>query len=123
MRIAHPKRQMGGVMDATALANIVNDVTKAIQAEGNSRAIFGEPLQLETHKVIPVAAIEIGMGGGGAGAGPRTSHDEGLRRTISQLARRLIPFGFGGGMGGGVKVRPIGFIHEENGQVVYSAIP
>jgi hypothetical protein len=59
--------------------------------------------------VVPVAMVAIELGGGGGG---------GTRKPAAEIARM-----FGGG-GGGLKVvaRPVGLIHEQEGDVVFTRI-
>jgi uncharacterized spore protein YtfJ len=92
-----------------AFEEIVKQVAETIQKEANARAVFADPIKLETHVVVPVATIHIGLGGGGTG---------GSRKPHSELARF---FGAGGG-GLDVQAKPIGFIHEKDGEVVFSPI-
>jgi uncharacterized spore protein YtfJ len=99
---------------------VARELADLFQAEANTRTIFGEPIQLETRKIIPVAMIEIGAGGGGGfGQGAVDAV-----RGIIETAKKLIPTGSGVGDAGAlaIKVRPIGFLCEENGIVVFTAI-
>jgi uncharacterized spore protein YtfJ len=91
------------------------------QAEANTRTIFGEPITLETRKIVPVATIEIGAGGGG-GFGQGIAID--VVKGAIETAKKLVPGGRGAGGGGGlgIKVRPVGYLSEENGRVVFTAI-
>ena len=101
---------------------IARELSALFQTEANTHTIFGEPIQLETRKIIPVASIEIGAGGGG-GFGQNFAVDA-VREAI-ETAKRLVPSARGAGGGGGlaVKVRPVGYLSEENGRVVFTAIP
>lgn len=100
---------------------IAHELAALFRAEANTRTIFGEPIQLETRKIIPVAAIEIGAGGGG-GFGQGAGAD--AVRGVIETAKQLLPTGRGAGGAGAlaVKVRPIGYICEENGRVVFTEI-
>jgi uncharacterized spore protein YtfJ len=109
-------------MDGQAIRSIIDDITHTVQTQGNIRAVFGEPVQFETHKIIPVATIDIGLRGAGAAAGPAGGAHTGLVDRIAEFSRRLIPFGAGGGIGGAIKVKPIGFLHEVDGKVIFSKI-
>ena len=84
-------------MDFDAIAR---HIAETIEQSGNAKAIFGEPVQLKTQTVVPVAAITATVGGGGG-------------RT-----------GIGGGGGGGfnLQVTPVGYLHEKDGVVVFTAI-
>ena len=88
---------------------IVKQVAETIQKEANARAVFAEPMKLDTHIVVPVASVVVSVGGGGGG---------GSRQPDVKLPRI-----FGGG-GGGINVvsKPVGFIHEKDGQVVFTYI-
>ncbi len=100
---------------------IAHALRQIVEAEGHTGAIFGSPLKVETRTVIPVAMIEMGGGvGGGFGQGAAGKSAPGL----IQKAKRLVARGGGGGGGGGLtlRVRPVGYLCEENGQVVYRSI-
>jgi uncharacterized spore protein YtfJ len=85
---------------------MIKQVTTTLEKQGNARAVFSEPIKLESHTVIPVATV--GVGGAGATAGGRQG---------GPLTRLL---GAGGGMG--LSIRPVGFIHESGSEVVFTAI-
>ena len=88
---------------------IVKQVADTIQKEANARAVFGDPAKLDTRIVIPVASVHISLSGGGGG---------GSRRPRAEFARL-----FGGGTGElSVSATPVGFIHEKNGEVVFTRI-
>lgn len=112
-----------GGRDARGVEAIVHEIARTIEAEGNTRAIFGAPVKLDTHTIIPVAALEIGMGAGG-GMGQGVTFER-LRDAAADAVRRVVPGGRGVGGGGGldVKLRPVGFLHEEDGKVVFTPIP
>jgi len=106
---------------AHSVEAVARELAGLFQAEANTRTIFGEPIELETRKIIPVASIEIGAGGGG-GFGQGLAVDA-VRGAI-ETAKKLVPTrGAGGGGGLAVKVRPVGYLCEENGRVVFTAIP
>ncbi len=89
------------------LEDIVKQVAETIQKEANARAVFGEATKLDTHVLIPVASVTVNVSGGG-----------GTRRPATEIARLL------GGGGGALHVvsTPVGFIHEKDGQVVFTRI-
>jgi uncharacterized spore protein YtfJ len=91
-----------------ALEEVVKQVAQALEMEGNSKVVFGEPVKLESKTVIPVAQVRLGAGGGGVMPGGETS---GLLKAL-----------ISGGGGGGFDVRPVGFIHERDGEVVFTPI-
>ena len=109
-------------MDNQSIKSIVEDITRTVQVQGNIRAVFGEPVQFETHKIVPVATIDIGLRGAGAAAGPAGGAHAGWADRLAEFSRRLIPFGAGAGIGGAIKVRPIGYLQEVDGQVIFSKI-
>ena len=86
---------------------MVKQVAQTVEHEGNSAAVFGTPVKLDNKVVIPVAAIKFGAGGGGFAP-------EGENPKLKKI--------FSGGGGGALDVRPVGFIHESNNQVVYTPI-
>lgn len=94
--------------------SIIRDLTHTLEAEGNVKAIFGTPVRLENHTIIPVAAVEIAIGmGGGVGHGPNLPPSV---QTAIQLAKKVLPgSGAGGGGGLSLRIRPVGFIYEKDG--------
>ena len=106
---------------AHSIEAVARELSRLFQTEANTHTIFGEPIALETRKIIPVATIEIGAGGGG-GFGQGIAMDA-VRGAI-ETAKRLVPTGKGAGGGGGlgIKVRPVGYLSEEDGRVVFTAI-
>ena len=103
------------------LASVVHDITTTLEHEGNVHAVFGEPMKLDTRTVIPVATITMGGGAGGIrafGAAVDT-----IRRWFSRKPIHVTPGRtFVGGGGGGIDIRPVGFMVEENGHVVFTPI-
>jgi uncharacterized spore protein YtfJ len=91
-----------------AIENAVKDIAAALEKESNTKAVFGEPMKLDNKVVIPVAAVRIGAGGA-AVAPPANASD--FMKAV-----------FGGGGGGAYDLRPIGFISEHNGEVVFTPI-
>jgi uncharacterized spore protein YtfJ len=116
-KVAEVQPPPGVVASADAIARVAHEFAEAIRSEGNIRVVFGAPMALDNHKIIPVARVEIGFGGG-MGA---TARGNGLAGKVSSLAR-VLRRGFGAGGGGGIKVTPIGFIHEDGDRVQYRAI-
>jgi len=84
-------------MDIAALAA---HISRTIEASGNAKAIYGEPIKLETHTVVPVAALVVTVGGGGG--------------ALSAIG--------GGGGGLTMKVAPVGYLHEKDGVVTFTPI-
>lgn len=91
------------------LEELIKQIGDTIQNEANAKAVFGDPIKLDNHTIVPVAVINVGFGGGGATRAPEEKPAP-LRRF----------FGAGGGMG--LQARPVGFIHEKDGQVVFTPI-
>jgi uncharacterized spore protein YtfJ len=102
-------------------ATIAHEVATALEREGNVRAVFGEPMKLETRVMVPVATVAMGGGGGGVRA---------LGVAVDTVRRWLIPRPVhvsptrtsGVGVGGGLDVRPVGFIWEDSGRIVFTPI-
>lgn len=92
-----------------SLEETMQQITETLGKEGNVRAVFGEPLKLEHHSVIPVAAVGVG-GGGGIGKRPPAT---GAQSADGANAAA-------GGMA--FAVRPLGFIHESGSEVVFTPI-
>lgn len=80
-----------------AIEELVKQVAVTLERDVSSQAVFGPAFELEHHKIVPVAVVAGGAGGGGASPG-------------------------GGGLGFGVNVRPVGFIHETGDHVVFTPI-
>lgn len=97
-----------------SLEAVIRDVVKAIEAEGNVRAIFGEPLELDTKRIVPVGRAHISVGGGGGYGG--------ALEALAKTAEKLLPIGAGGGGGVDIVIEPVGFISEHDGRVVFTPI-
>lgn len=81
-----------------------------MQAKANVRAVFGDVMELDGRRVIPVASVQYGFGMGG-GTGPKRGEGEApgggaLHQTVQ-----------GGGGGAGVRVEPIALIEVANGRL------
>ena len=79
---------------------IARHIAETIEQSGNAKAVFGEPVQLKTQTVVPVATISASVGGGGGNTG----------------------IGGGGGGGFNLRVTPVGYLHEKDGVVIFTAI-
>ena len=108
------------VLGPNTLSGVVRELAEVIRSEGNIGVVFGSPMALEKHKIIPVARVEIGFGGGIGGSIDRNGN--GVAKHLGALAR-IVRRGFGAGGGGGIKVIPLGFIHEDGERIHYRAIP
>lgn len=51
-----------------AIEDVVREVAKALFDEADVRAVFGDPLKLDGHTVIPVSMVRIRLAGGGGGS-------------------------------------------------------
>ena len=109
-------------MEPADYASMVHEITQTLEHEANVRAVFGEPMKLETRVVIPVATVA--MGGGGGGVRALGAAVETVRRWLSRGGETHVVPGrtLAGGGGGGLDVRPVGFLCEENGRVVFTRI-
>ena len=107
--------------DSSDLASVVHEAAAALEREGNVRAVFGEPMKLDTRTVIPVATVA--MGGGAGGLRAFGAAVEKVQRLLSGNDVHVHPGRtiFGGG-GGGIDIRPVGFLCEEDGRVVFTRI-
>ena len=73
---------------------------REMQGQAGVRAVFGDVIEIEGRKVIPVAAVAYGFGYGG-GQAPKVG-DNGAT---------------GGGGGGGVRIEPLALVEVEGGKL------
>lgn len=73
-----------------------------MQNKAGAKAVFGDVIELDGRKVIPVASVQYGFGMGG-GTGPKK--EEGSEAPS------------GGGGGGGVRIDPIAFAEIADGKI------
>ncbi|HVP69403.1 MAG TPA: hypothetical protein VMT17_19290 [Anaeromyxobacteraceae bacterium] len=85
-------------MDLNALAT---EVAATIKTAGRVEAIFGRPVRLGRHAIIPVALVQASLGGGGGG--------------LSLLS--------GGGGGFNLQVVPVGYLIDGGGKPIFKPIP
>lgn len=72
-----------------------------MQTKVGARTVYGEPIEIDGRKVIPVASVRYAFGmGGGMGPKPEEAEAPG-----------------GGGGGGGMRVRPVALIEVADGKV------
>jgi uncharacterized spore protein YtfJ len=106
---------------SASLASVAHEVATMLEEEANVRAVFGAPMKLDTRVVIPVARVSCGGGVGGVtalGAAVET-----IRRFFQRKDAHVTPSRtFVGGGGGGIDVRPVGYLCEEEGRVVFVRI-
>lgn len=100
------------------IEKIVSEVADVVRREANVRAVFGEPMHIDGHDLVPVATVDLTVGAGGTFAQGGTEEAEG---KIAATVRRMVPFGGGGG-GLHVAVTPMGWLAAENGVVVFHAL-
>lgn len=81
-----------------------------MQAKANVRAVFGDVMELDGRKVIPVASVQYGFGMGG-GIGPKPGEGEAPGGGAPHQTVQ------GGGGGAGVRVEPIALIEVANGKL------
>lgn len=108
-------------IQTNGMAAAVREVATMVEREANVRAIFGEPMKLESRVVIPVARVAFGVGGGGV----RTlgAAIDVFKRWLGRARQHTGPDrALVGGGGGGLEVRAVGFLCEENGRVVFTPI-
>jgi uncharacterized spore protein YtfJ len=109
-----------GTGSLDGIASVVHDVAAILEQEGNVRVVFGSPVKLDTRTIIPVATVALGGGGGGIGRlGPTVDV---LRRWFAKGVHVSPKTRIGGGGGWGIDVRPVGFLSEEEGRVVFTRI-
>ncbi|MBI2200955.1 MAG: hypothetical protein HYU43_03340 [Armatimonadetes bacterium] len=72
-----------------------------LQGKADVRTVFGEEIELNGRRVIPVASVQYGFGMGG-GSGPRQTEGEAPG---------------GGGGGGGMRVEPVALIDITDGKL------
>ena len=92
---------------------IVSEILKQLGADlknfASSDVVFGEPVELEGTKIVPMSKLSVGYGGGGGeGEGKDSKSGSGE--------------GYGGGAGGGVKMEPVAVIVVKDGEVSVAKI-
>ena len=87
---------------------IVSEILKQLGEDlknfASSDIVFGEPIELEGAKIVPMCKLSVGYGGGG-GEGEGKNEKSGGGE------------GYGGGAGGGVKMEPVAVIVAKDGEV------
>src|SRR3989475_6015016 len=85
-----------------------------MQGKANWKAVFGEVLEVDGRRLIPVASVQYGFGmGGGQGPAGRS----GSRTRSPQKDGHPSGGGSGGGGGGGVRVDPVAPIDSTGGRL------
>jgi uncharacterized spore protein YtfJ len=99
------------------ISALAHEIAQGIESEANVKTIFGEPIKLDGHVIVPVATISLSFGGGGAAANAGR-----LAKAANEVANRVIPGGFGGGGAVQLNIRPVGFIRDGKDSVEFSPI-
>jgi uncharacterized spore protein YtfJ len=102
------------MQEKTSMEEIVRDIVDAIEHEGNVKAIFGEAVELDTHRIVPVARAKVNVGGGGGFGG--------AMERLQKAAEKFVPAAGGGGGGLDIVIEPVGFISERDGEVMFTRI-
>ncbi len=84
-----------------------------MQGKANWKAVFGEVLEIDGRRLIPVASVQYGFGMGG---GQRPA-ERGGARTKSPQKDGHPPLGGGGGGGGGARIEPVALIDITDGRL------
>jgi uncharacterized spore protein YtfJ len=103
----------------TNIDALIHQVGETIQREASVRTVFGEPIKLDQHTLVPIALVTVTFGGG-AGAGGILAQK--LLGKAPEAAEN--PGWTGGGAGGGLSIVtvPVGFLSEKNGDVVFTPV-
>ena len=81
-----------------------------MQGKGNWQAVFGDVIEVDGRRLIPVASVQYLFGmGGGQGRTPAGTRSRGARKPT-------IPAPGGGGGGGGMRLEPIALLDISNGR-------
>ncbi len=84
-----------------------------MQGKANWKTVFGDVIEVNGRRLIPVASVQYGFGmGGGQGTSPRTGS-----RAKSSSKDDTASLGSGGGGGGGVRIEPIALIDVTDGRL------
>jgi uncharacterized spore protein YtfJ len=87
---------------------IVSEILEQLGADlknfADSNIVFGEPIELEGTKIVPMCKLSVGYGGGGGQGEGRDEKSAGGE-------------GYGGGAGGGVSMEPVAVIVAKDGEV------
>jgi uncharacterized spore protein YtfJ len=87
-------------MDVERIAPELEKVVEASAKLGHVQTIFGDPIELGSHTIVPVGAVVTAFGAGGGG----------------------LPLVSGVGGGGELRVLPVGFLQEVDGVVQFTSI-
>lgn|SRR5574337_567238 len=82
-----------------------------MQGKANWHAVFGDVIEVDGRRLIPVASVQYLFGmGGGQGRTQAGARTRGARRPT-------VPTPGGGGGGGGMRLEPIALIDVSNGRM------
>ncbi len=82
-----------------------------MQGKANWQAVFGDVIEVDGRRLIPVASVQYLFGmGGGQGPTPAGARSRGARKPT-------VPPPGGGGGGGGMRLEPIALIDISNGRM------
>lgn len=83
-----------------------------MQGKANWQAVFGDVIEVDGHRLIPVASVQYLFGmGGGQGSAPNGA------RVRPRTTKPNTPPPGGGGGGGGLRVDPVALIDLSNGRM------
>ncbi len=100
-------------MDEHPIENLMKTAMDSIQKMINVNTVIGDPVETPTGSVIiPVSRVSCGFAAGGSEFMPMDAEDGGDKKDDEGSK---MPFG--GGSGGGVSVKPVGFLVVNNDQV------
>lgn len=91
------------------LPNMLENTIQKIRELVDVNSVVGQPIHTpDGVTIIPVSRVSVGFGGGGSDYATSKPNSDG---------------GFGGGVGGGVKVNPVCFLVIKDGNVRMMAVP
>jgi sporulation protein YtfJ len=100
-------------MDEHPIETLMKTAMDSIQKMINVNTVIGDPVETPTGSVIiPVSRVSCGFAAGGSEFAPMDGA-EGEDSSTEESSK--MPFG--GGSGGGVSVKPVGFLVVSNDQV------
>lgn len=107
-----------------SIEHLIQQITQLVEERATVRTVFGDPIKLDKHTIVPVAKVLLAGGGGGGGREGEKGEGEEPLAAASATNEAAQPRAVerGGGGGGTFSVTPLGFIHERNGEVVFTAI-
>jgi len=91
--------------------DVLRDVSENIEKSANVKTVFGDPVRVGHHTIIPVATVSV-MGGGGGGFAKE-----------GKSGKEKMPGGVGGGMGLRVDSKPVGYIEIKDDDVHFVPTP